>query len=181
MRLRWVAAPLLSLALVGPAPVKAEDPRPQLPVVKRITIDGNRKVEDAAIQQVLSSKEGQRLNRARIAADVRAIWAMGKFEDITVKARDARGGVELIYVVKEKPSVRKIIVGGNDELELDKINEVLDLKREGILDVAKIKRNVEKIRDLYIEKGFYLAEVKYRLRKVSSTQVDIIFEITENA
>ena len=45
---------------------------------------------------------------------------------------------------------------------LDKINEVLDLKKEQILDLAKVKKNVEKINDLYVEKGFYLAEVTTR-------------------
>ena len=45
---------------------------------------------------------------------------------------------------------------------LDKINEVLDLKKDTILDLAKVKKNVEKIRDLYVEKGFYLADVDVR-------------------
>ncbi|MCA9665404.1 MAG: outer membrane protein assembly factor BamA [Myxococcales bacterium] len=146
-----------------------------------IRFRGNRKVEDAAIISALITKKGKNYSPARLSADVRAIWAMGYFEDVKVLAGPVPGGVVLVYVVKEKPSVRKIIVGGNDEVDLDKINEVLDLKRNGILNVAKIKRNVGKIRDLYTEKGFYLAEVSYRLRRVSAAEVDIIFDIKENA
>jgi outer membrane protein insertion porin family len=67
------------------------------------------------------------------------------------------------FVLKEKPAIRKIYVAGNDEVRLTKINEVLDIKKEQILDLAKIKKNVEKIRELYVEKGFYMAEVDYEL------------------
>ena len=170
----------LALALVlwlVPGPAFAEE----RPVIHKVTFSGNRKVEDAAIRAVLSSKPGQRLSYSRLSADVRAIWSMGYFDDIQVNMLPSSKGAILVYVVKEKPSVRKVIVGGNDEVDLDKINEVLDLKKDAILDVAQVKRNLEKIRDLYIEKGFYLADVSYRLRKVSRSRVDIIFTVKENA
>ncbi|MCB9555973.1 MAG: outer membrane protein assembly factor BamA [Deltaproteobacteria bacterium] len=178
--MRSAAKLLSSLCLLCLAAAASAQPS-MLPEVGQIVIEGNRKVEDAAINGVLSSKIGLPLSVPRIAGDVRAIWAMGYFDTVDVEMETVGNRVRLIYRVKEKPSVRKIIVGGNDEIDLDKINEVLDLKKNGILDVSKIARNVEKIRDLYIEKGFYLAQVKYRLRKVSAHEVDIIFEIEENA
>lgn len=148
--------------------------------VAKITFQGNRKVEDAAIRAVLATKVGQPLSLSQLAVDTRAIWGMGYFDDVQVNLLTSSKGPILVYVVREKPSVRKIIVGGHDEVDLDKINEVLDLKRNAILDVAQVKRNVQKIRDLYTEKGFYLAEVKYRLRKVSENRVDILIDIQEN-
>ncbi|MCC6749600.1 MAG: outer membrane protein assembly factor BamA [Deltaproteobacteria bacterium] len=173
--IRLGTALLVLLALATPA--RAE----RAPLVGRIAFQGNRKVEEAAMRAALSSREGLPYSAARVAADVRSIWRMGYFEDVQVNLLISSRGLVLVYVVKEKPSVRKIVVAGNDEVELDKINEVLDLKREGILDVSQIKRNAEKIRDLYTEKGFYLADVTYRLRKVSKTQVDVLYDIRENA
>ena len=149
--------------------------------IDAIRISGNQKVESAAVESVLISRVGEPLQRAKVATDVRSIWAMGYFEDVRVTLERDGSKFVLRYDLKEKPSVRKIIVGGNDEVELDKINEVLDLERNGILNVSKIKRNVEKIRDLYIEKGFYLAEVKYRLRRANKHEVDILFTVEENA
>ncbi|MFH1129745.1 MAG: outer membrane protein assembly factor BamA [Pseudomonadota bacterium] len=149
--------------------------------ISEIRFQGNRKVEDAAIQGVISSEVGKPFDVASVAADVRAIWAMGYFRDVQVKLTSGSKGNVLIFVVQEKPSVRKIIVGGNDELDLDDINEVLDLKKDAILDVSQVKRNVGKIRDLYVEKGYYLAEVSQRIRKASQNQVDIVFTIQENA
>jgi len=169
---------LVSLLLdLAALPAAAETP----PDIAKISFQGNHKVEDAAIRTVLLSKVGQQLNYARLAADVRAIWGMGYFDDVQVNLLESSKGAILVYIVREKPSVRKVIVGGNDEVDLDKINEVLDLKKDAILDVAQVKRNQEKIRDLYIEKGFYLADVSYRIRKVSQTQVDVVFQIDEHS
>ncbi|MBW2732156.1 MAG: outer membrane protein assembly factor BamA [Deltaproteobacteria bacterium] len=148
--------------------------------VRKISFQGNRKVEDAAMRAVLATKEGKPFLRSRLAVDARAIWAMSYFDDVRVELLGGSKGVTLVYTVKEKPAIRKIIVGGHDEIDLEKINEVLDLKKNAILDLAQIKRNVQKVRDLYTEKGFYLAEVGYRLRKIANNRVDIIFEIVEN-
>jgi outer membrane protein insertion porin family len=149
--------------------------------VARVTFEGNRLVEDAALEAAIGVKVGEPLRLGQLAIDVRAIWAMKYFDDVQIDVLQSSSGAVVVYLVKEKPAVRRIIVGGNDEVDLEKINEVLDLRRNQILDVAQIKRNVEKIRELYIEKGFYLAEIEQRLRRVSETQVDVLFSVEENA
>jgi len=171
-------AALLVMLCAWPALSRADD---EAPLVARIQVQGNRLVEEAAVRSQLYTKEGSRLNTTLLASDVKALWAMGYFEDVQVNLLKSSRGAILIYVVREKPSVRKVVVGGNEEIDLDKINEVLDLKKNAILEPAQIKRNLEKIRDLYIEKGYYLAQVTYKLRKVTKTQVDVIFNIQENA
>ncbi len=47
--------------------------------------------------------------------------------------------------------------------------------------LVNLKKNAEKIRDLYVEKGFYLADVTYDLTSVSGNQVDLTFVIDEHA
>lgn len=150
--------------------------------VERIQFRGNRKVEDDAMRASLVSAVGGELDREKLQEDVRALWRMGFFEDVKVEAEPTdSGGVVLTYVVIEKPSIRKIFVSGNKELELDKINEVLDLKRDSILDVTKIKKNVEKVRELYVGKGYYLATVDHQVRPIEDGQVDVWLMVDERA
>jgi outer membrane protein insertion porin family len=150
--------------------------------IEQIQFRGNRKVENDAIKLNLVSRVGAELERDKIREDVRAIWKMGFFEDVKVEAEpSATGGVILTYAVTEKPSIRKILVDGNDDVGLDKINEVLDLKRDAILDITKVKKNVEKIHDLYVAKGYYLASVDYQIRPVNESEVDVWFVIKEQA
>jgi outer membrane protein insertion porin family len=108
---------------------------------------------------------------------------MGKFEDIRVQGEAAVDGVILTYVVKERPTVRKIVVEGNSKIKLDDINEVLDLKLNAILDLGAVKANVEKVKQAYVEKGFFLAEVTYGLKPVEDEpgKVDILIVISEAA
>ncbi len=153
---------------------------PKLNVI-RIRFRGNRKVEDDALRANLKLKPGMVLSKELLQQDVRALWRLGYFEDIQVEATQAEGGQVVTFVVKEKPAIRKIYVSGYDEVGLTKINEVLDLKKEQVLDLAKLKKNVEKIRELYLQRGFYMADVEYELHRDSPGEVDVYFRIHENS
>ena len=148
--------------------------------IERIQFRGNRKVEDDAIRVNLLSRAGGVLDLAKVREDIRAMWKMGFFEDISVEADPTPDGkVILTFAVKEKSSIRKVLISGNKGVGLDKINEVLDIKRDSILDVAKIKKNRDKIHDLYVEKGYYLASVDYEIRPVNESEVDVWYIVDE--
>lgn len=130
----------------------------------------------------LASKPGGILDPAKLRDDVRALWKLGFFSDIDVEAEvGAAGGVTLTFIVKEKPSIRKVFVAGHSELELSKINEVIDLELDTIVDIAKVKRNREKIVELYVQKGFYLASVDWEIKPASDAEVDVWFKVDEKA
>jgi len=150
--------------------------------IDRIQFRGNRKVEDDAIRINLASKVGATIDGNKLRDDIRAMWKMGFFSDVTVEAEIGPGGGAIItFAVKEKPSVRKVLVDGAKDLGLDKINEVIDLERDAILDVAKVKQNREKIADLYVQKGYYLAAVDYEIKPVNEAEVDVWFTVDERA
>lgn len=192
-RLSRLLAILSMLVVSGvlSSPAHADEDMPIGRPVERISFRGNIKVESAAIQRALSAEErpgqkpvevGQPLELKLIQEDIKAIWRMNSFDDVRVEAEEgSEGGLAITYVVREKRTIRKIYVAGNSEVGLDKINETLDLKKDTIFDPAKVKRNVEKIHDLYVEKGFYLADVKSEVKVFSPTQIDVYFYVDEHA
>jgi outer membrane protein insertion porin family len=155
-------------------------PTPSLRVTK-LQFRGNRKVEDDAIKVNLKTAPGVTLTQEMVREDVKTIWKMGYFEDVSVEVAESKDGSVVTFVLREKPSIKKIYVAGNSEVSLSKINEILDIKKEQILDQAKLKKNVEKIKDLYVEKGFYMAEVTYEVKRDTTSTVDVWFRIQENA
>jgi outer membrane protein insertion porin family len=185
MRRARLIVGVLALAAVAVAalPARADDPaeRRGAGLITKVLFKGNRKVEDDAIRANLQSRVGSTLHPEQIREDVRAIWRMGYFEDVRVEIAGGPGGLVLVFRIKEKPSIRKLLVRGNDEVSLDKINEVMDLRKDAILDLTKVKKNAEKIKDLYVDKGFYLAQVHYELQRQSDTEVDVIFVVKEFA
>ena len=152
--------------------------------IREVTFEGNKKVESSALSASLSTRVGTALDRESLRKDVRKIWEMGFFDDIRVVAkRVGADQVEVKFLLKERPSIRKVFVSGNDRLDLDKINEVLDLERDSILNVSKVKANATKMNELYVNQGFYLASVKSEIRPVpdSPSEVDIWFLVNEHA
>ncbi|HEX2572451.1 MAG TPA: outer membrane protein assembly factor BamA [Polyangia bacterium] len=178
---RALARLLVLLALALGAHVARAADRFEGDTILKIGFRGNRKTEDEAIRQNLAMQAGEKFSRKRLRDDVHAVWRMGYFEDVKVEITEATDGVELTYLLVEKPTIRKIYVAGAHGVGIDKINPVLDLKRETILDSAKIKRNTEKIHDLYVDKGYYLAEVTSETRRVSQSEVDVYFKVDEHA
>jgi outer membrane protein insertion porin family len=171
-------------AEAGDAEQAKPAPAPNL-TVKRVHFRGNRKVEDDAIRAVIKTKPGVVINQELLRDDVRAIWKTGFFEDVQVESTELKGqgdaGLAIVFVLKEKPTISKIYVAGNDEVSLTKINEVLDLKKDQVLDLAKLKKNVQKIKELYVEKGFYMAEVDYELKRPAPAEVEVWFRVHEHA
>jgi outer membrane protein insertion porin family len=176
------AAPAAPAAQPSPALPTAVGPAMQGRPVERVQFRGNRKVEDDAIRVQLLSKPGTLFDASKMREDIRAMWKMGFFADVTVEAEvGATGGLILTFAVKEKPSIRKVLVAGNQELELSKINEVIDLELDTIVDIGKVKKNREKIADQYVQKGFYLATVDYEIKPVNEAEVDVWFKVDEKA
>ncbi|HEX5060266.1 MAG TPA: outer membrane protein assembly factor BamA [Kofleriaceae bacterium] len=186
----------------APAPTPPAQPAPQQPApqpqapppsasgavtwqgrpIERVQFRGNRKVEDDAIRVQLLSKPGTLLDAAKLREDLRAMWKMGFFADIDVEGEvGTSGAITLTFAVKEKPAIRKVLVAGNSDLGLDKINEVIDLELDAIVDISKVKKNREKIADLYVQKGFYLATVDYEIKPVNEAEVDVWFKIDEKS
>jgi outer membrane protein insertion porin family len=149
--------------------------------ISEIRFQGNRRVESEAMLLELDSSPGELVTRAKLRNDLKRLWALGFFEDLQVSGELTPSGVRLTYGVRERPTVRKIIVEGNDDVKLDDINEVLDLEKNEVLDLGKVKANVEKVRAVYTEKGFFLAEVDYAVRPVEDEpgKVDIALVVTE--
>ena len=84
--------------------------------------------------------------------------------------------------VSERPSIREWKLQGNEELNKDDFKDTIDIKPYQILDLDAVRRNVKKIQEKYVEKGFFLAEVTHEIVPVQGTnQADVVFVINEHA
>ncbi|MEA3509431.1 MAG: outer membrane protein assembly factor BamA [candidate division NC10 bacterium] len=168
---------LLALLFVLRGPAGAEEQ--QAPIIKQIDIRGNQKVESDAIRQRIETRVGDPFSPEKIREEVERLFKMGFFDDVMVEAEEFEGGLRLIYVVKEKPSIRLIQIEGAEELDEEDIRDRIDVAAGSVFEPQAIGRNVGKIRAFYEEEGFYTAQVVGRTERVSDRELDIIFEIQE--
>ncbi len=141
------------LKRISERPVERKGP------IDKITIIGNTRIDALAIETKLTSKVGSEYSSDSVKEDIRSVFGMGYFDDVTVDFSDTSSGRELRYIVKERPFLKNINVSGNKELELEKILDVITLKENTVLDRVLIRENAEFIRLLYKENGFNLSTV----------------------
>ncbi len=150
--------------------------------IRRFRFEGLRRVEPAAIRLVLGSRSKRPLSLETVADDIRAIYGLGYFRDVQAYAVPVGNqAADVVFVLEEKPAIRKVMFTGNDKVSESDIEEVVELKPFTILDEAKVLANRQKIEALVHEKGFYLGEVSYELVKAGQNSVDVVFTVVENA
>jgi len=148
--------------------------------IARIEIQGNRKIESSTIIAQIKSKIGNHFFEAEIAADIKAIFKMGFFLDVTAEATSIPEGKVITFIVQEKGLISEIRINGNKALSKDDIQEVLTIKTRQILGQEKIKADIEKIKTLYDNKGYYNAEINDKVERDGEKDFRVIFDIKEN-
>ena len=148
--------------------------------IVRIDIAGNRKIGADAIKQKLKSKPGNPLSEDDITEDIKAIFKMGFFLDVSAGVTTEPQGKVLTFTVVEKGLISEIRLIGNKKLDKDDILGVMTVKTRQSLNPEKIKEDIQKIKALYDTKGYYNAEIADRLEKDGQKDIVLILDIKEN-
>jgi outer membrane protein insertion porin family len=173
--LRLLILSLLALVPVSPTWVVAQDQ----PMVTQIDVVGAKKVEEATVRFKLKTRVGDAYSPEVVREDVKSLYGLGYFEDIVVQADIFEGGLKVIFVLQEKPSIQKITIVGNKKLAIDKIKGKIDLVEGAIVPPGALSKNAEKIRLFYEEEGYYQARVDGREERISPQDVTVTFDIVE--
>jgi outer membrane protein insertion porin family len=148
--------------------------------LQRIQVTGNRRVTPEDVLTYIRERVGQRFKPETLTQDVRELWNSGFFDDIEVDLDRHDDGVELRFVVRERPSISVITFEGNDDISKDDLNEGIEIKAATILSLPAVRRTVQKIRDMYAEKGYFLAEVQNEIIPLKNNEVEVKFKISEH-
>ena len=147
--------------------------------VDRILVEGVKKVEPEAILEKLLVRPGMVVDNYLIRKDIERIYGMKHFEAVEVHHRISKKKNTLIFRVQEKPVISKIIIQGNHEVDEDEIRKKIKIKEFNILDINTLKNDVLSLQKFYEEKGFFLAIIRYQMKKTKSQTVEVFFDIKE--
>lgn len=147
--------------------------------VASLEVTGNVRIEKDAIFGVMKTKAGERLNPQTLDEDIRAIYAMGYFEDVTVESKDVPEGVALTIKVVEKPSIGKIVFKGNKKISEEDLLKEFGVKQYSIYDERKVKEGILRLNELYKKKGYYDAKFEYNVTTLPNNQLELKVNIKE--
>lgn len=146
--------------------------------IAKIDVRGNQKIDREAILEKIGSKPGQVLSEEQVRSDILAIHKLGYFDEIKV---DIESGT-LIYTVKERPAIHRIIFFGNDQISADDLKNVLSIKTYDIYDENLVRESARKLQKHYEDKGYYLAKVESSVRPAqdkTKDMVEVLFRVRE--
>lgn len=178
---------LCTLALVAVAslavpssPALAAPVAPAQGRVTKVEITGNERIEESAVLAQVSLRQGDTLTRGRARQVVKAVYRSGFFDDVQIETVPDGDGVRVIIRVFEKPAITEVKLAGNKKINEEDIREVIDIRAFSVLNDAEVKRNADRIRDLYVEKGYYLVDIDPEVVYIDDDQVELTFRMSEN-
>ena len=151
----------------------------RLGIISNVIITGNKRVDEAAVKTKIKSKAGEALSPDDLRDDIKTIYDMGFFEDVMADIRDTGRGMELTFIVKERPVIKKVVISGNKEIKDEKINGAITVKENTILNRTLLTENAEKIKALYAAEGFFLANVEPVVERKDDAAAEVKFNIEE--
>lgn len=187
LALALALAPRLAFAQGAPTDEPAQIKLPQTEAekaegtpIESVEIEGNRRVAVEDVLTYIHERAGQTFKVAELQSDVRSLWEANFFRDIQVDLQHGSKGVKLRFRVDERPNIKAIEFEGNDELDNEKLLEAVEIKVNTIYSAPAVRRSVQKIKDAYTEKGYFLAEVEARETPQRDNELVIKFVVKEH-
>ncbi|MGE5233452.1 MAG: outer membrane protein assembly factor BamA [Acidobacteriota bacterium] len=152
--------------------------------IMAIEVQGLKTLAEDSLLFYLGLKRGAAVDPDRLNANLHALWERHLVDDVRVDSVPVEGGVKLIIHVQERPVLRSIKYDGlkrigstdiNDRILKERINA-----REGQpLDLGELNRLKVMLEDMYKEKGYRFAEVKYALEDAGPGEKRVRFTVDE--
>jgi outer membrane protein insertion porin family len=189
---------LLSLAvLIFPISVKtsenANGKNPGKTVVKKqqlvesVDIQGNRRLRDDDLLFYIKTRPGDTYDPAMLERDLRELLSLNFFDKTATRVlteEGVRGGVNVIFEVRELPIIRDLTFEGlkavpeSDVLKAFREQRV-GISKETIYDPVKARNATRILRELLASKGFPNAKIDIKEEEVSATSVALTFDIDQ--
>jgi outer membrane protein insertion porin family len=164
-----LAAVVCWLALWSVASVAAS-------TVNEVRVQGNLRIEEDAIRLSIQAQPGQPLDQEVVDRDVKAIYRMGFFDDVS--ADFSAEGV-LTYTVEERPYVKQVEILGNDKVSTEDIEAALGVRTRTALDSSRLQEGLQRVLRLYGEAGHVNTRVDYALTPAENNQTIVTLTIIE--
>lgn len=147
--------------------------------INSIRFIGLNLVQEDGVRKQISSKEGKPFKKDEIREDIKTLYRSGYFKSVSAEIIEDAGKRVLVFKLKEKPTVGKIKLVGNEHVKDETFNKELAIGSRRFFDLKKLDEAVERVEKYYQEKGFYDVDISYRVSEEVDGQVDVSFYVEE--
>jgi len=157
--------------------------------IAEIRYEGLVKNDVTEVKGVITTKKGANFSFKTIDDDLKALYNLRLFEDISVDVTESETGLVVTYIFVELPFVREIKINGNKKVKNRAILDRILLKENSVFRESELIIDEKNIKTLYAEKGRPESEVSYEVIEVTEKDkksgktyraVDVVFKIKES-
>ncbi|MEP6568917.1 MAG: outer membrane protein assembly factor BamA [Acidobacteriota bacterium] len=180
----FVSGLVLLHSISAPRPVSAQQSQR---LVESVDVLNNRRLRKDDILYYVQTRPGDPFNEQQVQRDLQAILALGFFDKTATRVyteEGARGGVNVIFEVKELPIIRDLqfeglkTVAESDVLKAFRERRV-GVSKESIYDPVKARNAIRVLKELLAAKGHPNATITQRTDEVSATSTALTFMVNE--
>lgn len=147
-------------------------------VVKDIRLEGLQRISAGTVFNYLPIKVGERVDAAKTADAIRALYKTGFFKDVRID----RQNDTLVVIVQERPSIASITFKGNKSVDTKDLEK--SLKQVGFAVGRPFNRSIfeqveQELRRTYFNLGKYGVKIKSTVTPLERNRVGVNFDITE--
>ena len=168
-------APGAALPSAGPTLPAAAAPAATGPVISRILVRGNERIEVGTVLSYLPIQPGQQATPERLDQALDTLNRTGLFADLALEI----DGSDLIVRLVENPIINQVVFEGNSAINEDKLRDEVQVRPRGIFTRARVQQDVQRIVELYRASGRIGATVTPKIVELPQKRVDLVFEIVE--
>jgi len=148
-------------------------------LISSIAPAGNVRIDSGAILRKITTKPGDLYDPARLREDLKAVFSMGYFDNVEIIANDTDKGKEIIFQMKEKPVIKRVLITGTDAISEEDVRDAATIAPNTILNPTRLNEAVQRINDLYKSKGFYNTRTTVGISYPSEDSAEVQFTIDE--
>ncbi|MGE3383062.1 MAG: POTRA domain-containing protein, partial [Pyrinomonadaceae bacterium] len=159
----------------------------QQQIVETVDIQGNRRLRDDDLLYYIKTRPGDVYDPVALERDLRELLSLNFFDKTATRVlttEGVRGGVNVIFEVREWPIIRDLqFQGAKSITESDILKAFREqragISKESVYDPVKARAATRILREMLASKGYPNATVDVREEEVSATSIAITFEVNQ--
>jgi outer membrane protein insertion porin family len=147
--------------------------------IQSIAVKGNQQLKKKVILREVKLKRGDSYTQSAAEEDLRRIYGLGYFADVTLDIVKETTGVKVTFVVKENPKIIDIEFEGNNRFRAKRLKDEIGFKKNSIMQADSVDKFEDKLRTWYESKE-YTIDIHGNYEPITETTGKLHYKITEH-
>ena len=156
-------------------------------IVESVDIQGNRRLRDEDLLYYIKTRAGDTYDPAALERDLKELLSLNFFDKTATRVLTEdgiRGGVNVIFEVRELPIIRDLQFKGSGALTESDILKTfrerrVGISKESVYDPVKTRVAIRTLREMLSAKGYPNATITVDEDEVSATSIALTFNIVQ--